>query len=337
MIKFLDILKEVSNVTSVPAGFEIVRLIIVPILSLITAAMAICVFSATYFIVFRIKKYLKRHKNYLNFTQKLSTSIENKNVSIFRAFDTTMWGPNLIKNKKLIGTVLTQYKNADLKDLILGTYNDELNSIKNIINQDSKLIKNNHNFIKFQRLFHTYKKDGIIIEYLNNDYISFYKVRKFGVTVGIIEKEKLKGIGIDFKYDIDYSEIFTTHLKEFASIYKIYFIKRSFLYKNISNPNLSFEETLSNIRKQYNKLFKKKYSHYNIYMKDKLQYLPRLNKLVSTHIYSIDGDFLLEHSIQQKVNIDNIFSEKIKNRKEIKEVINNSNKKQKKSINILKK
>ena len=337
MIEFLNALKETENVTTVAPSFEIVRLIIVPILSLITAAMAISVFSATYFIVFRIKKYLKKHKNYLSFTQKLLTSIDSKNVSIFRAFDTTMWGPNLVKNKKLIGTVLTQYKNSDLKDLILGTYNDELNSIKNIINKDSKLIKNNQHFIQFQRLFHTYRKDGIIIEYLDNDYISFYKVRKSGVIIGIIEKQKLKEMEIDFKYEIDYSEIFATELQEIASIYKIYFIKRNFLYKNISNPNLNFEEKLSNIKKQYNKILQKKYSHYNVYMKDQFKDWSKLNKQISNGKYSIDGDFLLEHAAQQKINIDNIFSEKIKVRKEIKEVINKKNQEHKKSTNITKK
>jgi hypothetical protein len=81
----------------------------------------------------------------------------------------------------------------------------------------------------------------------------------------------------------------------------------------------------------------KKYSHYNVYMKDQFKDWSKLNKQISNGKYSIDGDFLLEHAAQQKINIDNIFSEKIKVRKEIKEVINKKNQEHKKSTNITKK
>lgn len=327
MIQFFEIINENINASSNAAGFEVVRLMVVPVLSLITASMAISVFSATYFIVFRIRKYLKRHKNYLNFTNKLSTSIEGRKIGVFRPYETTMWGPKLDENKKLIGRVLSQYKNADLKDLILGTYNDELNSVKSIINMDNKLIKNNQKFVEFQRLFHVYREGEIILEYFNSNYISFYKVRKSGVSIGIISKEDLKDRDIQVSNEVDFSEIFSKKMQDIATIYQIYFIKRSFLYKNIMNPLPEFEVKLSQTRKIFNKIVKKKYSHYNVYIKEKFDTFPKLNKLLNKNdIYFIENDLLLESAVHKPVLIENVISEKIKKRKEIKEVINNKNK-----------
>lgn len=327
MIQFFELLSENANNSGNNPGFEVIRLMIAPILSLITAAMAISVFSATYFVVFRIRKYLKRHKNYLNFTEKLSQSIEGRKLSVFRPYETTMWGPKLEDNKKLIGSVLSQYKNADLKDLILGTYNNELNSVKAIINKDNKLIKNNQKFVKFQRLFHTYEKDEIILEYFNSNYISFYKVRKSGVIIGIISKSDLRDRKIQVQKDVDFSEIFSKKLEDVATTYKIYFIRKNFLYKNISNPIPEFEVKLSQMKKIFNKSLKKRYSHYNVYMKEKFKNFPKLEKSLNKgDSYFIDKDLLLESFIHKQVLMENIFSEKIKKRKEIKEVINNKNK-----------
>jgi hypothetical protein len=221
-----------------------------------------------------------------------------------------------------VGKVLTQYKNADLKDLILGTYNDDLKSIKTIISSDNKLIKNNQKFIKFQRLFHVYTKDGIIIEYLNKDYVSFYKVKKTGVIIGVLKKEELESRNIEITYDLDYSDIFKKNdLNKLATVYQIYFIKNNFLYKNITNPIVDLEIQLSRMRKTYNKMLKKKYKHYNVYMKDKFKGFPKLNKLLEKDGFQVQDDLLLELFVQ-KIVIDNRISASIKKRKEIKEVIN---------------
>ncbi|MGL5732956.1 MAG: hypothetical protein ACRCXE_02720 [Metamycoplasmataceae bacterium] len=327
MIQIFEILNEAVNTYNSISGFEVIRIMIVPIFSLITAIMAISVFSATYFVVFRIRKYLKRHKSYLNFTNKLSESIDGKTLNVFRPYETTMWGPKLEENKELIGDVLSKYKTADLKDLILGTYNDELNSVKTIINKDSKLIKNNHNFVKFQRLFHKYEGDEVVLEYFNRDYISFYKVRKSGVTIGIISKEELEKRKIALKKEVDFSEIFSKKLESSATIYKIYFIRKNFLYKSIKNPIQEFEAKLSRMRKIFNTSLKKKYSSYNVYRSINFKNYPKLGKLLGDkNAYSIDGDFLLE-SISHKAPVETIFSEKLKIRKEIKEVIHTRNKK----------
>ncbi|MDK2819246.1 MAG: hypothetical protein KFW07_00260, partial [Mycoplasmataceae bacterium] len=326
MEEFLEIVNIEIMKASDTNAFDVIRLMVAPILSLITAAMAISVFSATYFIVFRIKKYLTKHKNYLNFTNRLLTSIQEADVAVFRAYETTMWGEKLDNNKQIIGTVLSKYKSADLKDLILGTYSDELNSVKNIINKDSKLIKNNGKFIKFQKLFHIYTKDGIIVEYFNEDYISFYKVRKSGVTIGIIKKNILIEKGIDIKYNIDYSSIFDEELKTLASIYKIFFIKRTFVFKNISNPIQEFDEKMVVMKKTYGRVLKKKYSHSNVYLKDNFKKLPQLSKMIENDKLSIDGDLLLEPFNQKTIYIEKVLSDKIKNRKEIKEVKNKKGK-----------
>lgn len=315
---------EIANIEIMKASetnaFDVIRLMVAPILSLITAAMAISVFSATYFIVFRIKKYLTKHKNYLNFTNRLLTSVDEADVAVFRAYETTMWGEKLDNNKQKIGTVLSKYKSADLKDLILGTYNDELNSVKNIINKDSKLIKNNGKFIKFQKLFHIYTKEGIIVEYFNKDYISFYKVRKSGVTIGIVRKDILIAKGIDIKYNVDYSSVFEAELKSLASIYKIFFIKRTFVFKNIINPIPEFDEKMIIMKKTYGKILKKKYSHSNVYLKKNFEKLPQLQKMLENGKLSIESDFLLEPFNQKSIYIERAISDKIKSRKEIKEV-----------------
>ncbi len=317
-----EIMAETLSNTSNTSGFDVIRLMVAPVLSLVTAIMAISVFSASYFIVFRIKKYLKRHKNYLNFTNKLLATITGKKVSVLRPYETTMWGPKLEQNKALVGDILTQYKNADLKDLILGTYNDDLNSIKAIINSDNKLIKNNEKFVKFQRLFHVYTREGVIIEYLNKDYVSFYSVRKTGVTIGVLKKEELESRDIKIAYDVDYSELFKKHkLNDLTTVYKIYFIKNNFIYKNISNPLVEMETELSKMRKTYNKILKKKYKHYNVYIKNKLKGFPKLNTILTKDIYSIQEDLLLELIVQKPI-INNPISAAIKKRKEIKEVIN---------------
>ncbi|MGL5205469.1 MAG: hypothetical protein ACRC7B_00950 [Metamycoplasmataceae bacterium] len=330
MIQIPEIISEAIEPSNAISGFEVIRLMIVPIFSLITAIMAISVFSATYFVVFRIRKYLKRHKNYLNFTNKLSESIEGKKVNVFRPYETTMWGPKLEENKKLIGNVLSQYKNADLKDLILGTYNDELNSVKTIINKDSKLIKNNHNFVKFQRLFHKYEDGEVIVEYFNSDYISFYKVRKSGVIIGIISKEELIKRKIVVKKEVDFTEIFSKMLEGSATIYKIYFLRKNFLYKNIKNPIPEFENKLSRMKKIFNKSLKKRYSSYNVYKSNNFRNYPKIGKLLNNpNVYSIDGEFLLESFSHKSASGETLFSEKLKIRKEIKEVIHTKNKKQK--------
>ncbi|MGL4252074.1 MAG: hypothetical protein ACRDCJ_01220 [Metamycoplasmataceae bacterium] len=330
MIQISEILNETINTSNAINGFEVIRLMIVPIFSLITAIMAISVFSATYFVVFRIRKYLKRHKNYLNFTNKLSESIDGEKLNVFRPYKTTMWGPKLEENKELVGNVLSQYKNADLKDLILGTYNDELNSVKTIINKDSKLIKNNHNFVKFQRLFHKYEGNEVLLEYFNKDYISFYKVRKSGVTIGIISKEELIKRKVVLKKEVDFSEIFSKMLEDSASIYKIYFLRKNFLYKNIQNPISEFETKLSRMRKIFNKSLKKRYSSYNVYRSNNFINYPKLGKLLNNqNVYSIDGDFLLESISHKSQSVETLLSEKLKMRKEIKEVIHTKNKKQK--------
>lgn len=319
MHDFFEIAKSAN-----PSGFDVIRLIVAPILSLITAAMAISVFSATYFIVFRIKKYLKRHKTYLNFSNKLQTSVNGKTLLVFRSYETTMWGTKSEENKEIISSVLTKYKSADLKDLILGTYNDELKSIKSLINHDQKLIKNNQNFLKFQRLFHINKNGSILLQYFNVDYMSFYKVKKSGVIIGIFHKDELKARGITVKHNIDYSELFSNELESIATIYRVYFIKRTFVFKSVSNPNTNFEETLLNMRKIYNKTFHKKYLHQNIYLKDNFLNFPNLDILIKTKKYIIQDDFLLESSVQKQINIDKIISEKLKKRKEIKEIIKKS-------------
>ena len=320
-----EIMAETLSKTPDAGGFDVIRLMVAPVLSLVTAIMAITVFSASYFIVFRIKKYLKRHKNYLNFTNKLLATITGKKVSVLRPYETTMWGPKLEQNKALVGDILTQYKNADLKDLILGTYNDDLNSIKAIINSDNKLIKNNEKFVKFQRLFHVYTKDGMIIEYLNKDYVSFYRVKKSGVTIGVLKKDELESRGIKITYDVDYADIFEKNdLHKLTTVYQIYFIKNNFIYKNISNPIVEMELELSKMRKTYSRIFKKKYKHYNVYIKDKLKGFPKLNVLLTKDIYSIHDNLLLELIVQKPV-ISNPISASIKKRKEIKEVINYRN------------
>ncbi|MGL5617762.1 MAG: hypothetical protein ACRCWU_01750 [Metamycoplasmataceae bacterium] len=328
MIQIFEIFNEAINTYNSISGFEVIRIMIAPIFSLITAIMAISVFSATYFVVFRIRKYLKKHKNYLNFTNKLSESIDGKKLNVFRPYETTMWGPKLEENKELIGDVLSKYKTADLKDLILGTYSDELNSVKTIINKDSKLIKNNHNFVKFQRLFHKYEDDEVVLEYFNSDYISFYKVRKSGVTIGIISKEELRKREILLKKEVDFSEIFSKKLESLATIYKIYFIRKNFLYKSIKNPIQEFETKLSHMRKIFNKSLKKKYSSYNVYRSNNFKNYPKLGKILSNkNVYSIDGDFLLESLYHKTTPVETLFSEKLKIRKEIKEVIHTRNKK----------
>jgi hypothetical protein len=85
-----EIISKATSNNNTTEGFEVVRLMVVPVLSLFTAIMAISVFSASYFIVFRIKKYLQRHKSYLNFTNKLSTSFKGRKASILRPYETTM-------------------------------------------------------------------------------------------------------------------------------------------------------------------------------------------------------------------------------------------------------
>ncbi|MGL5308808.1 MAG: hypothetical protein ACRC9F_02035 [Metamycoplasmataceae bacterium] len=330
MIQVIEIFNEVIDNSNSINGFEVIRLMIVPVFSLITAIMAISVFSATYFIVFRIRKYLKRHKNYLNFTNKLSESIEGRKINVFRPYETTMWGPKLEENKVLIGNVLAKYKDADLKDLILGTYNDDLKSVKAIINKDSKLIKNNHNFVKFQRLFHKYEDGEVILEYFDSNYVSFYKLRKSGVTIGLISKEELRKREILIKKEVDFSEIFSKKIESAATIYKIYFIRKNFLYKSVKNPIPGFEVKLASMRKIFNKSLRKRYSSYNVYMTSKFKNLPDLGKLLAnTNMYSIDDKFLLE-ALSNRVNaVEKRLSEKLKIRKEIKEVINIKNKKQK--------
>ncbi len=304
-------------------GFDVIRLIVAPILSTITAIIAISVFAITYIIVFRIKKYLKMHKTYLNFTNKLLTSFNHEELQSFRAYETTMWGSKLANNKKIVGEVLSNYKTADLKDLILGTYNDDLKSIKSIIKKDKKLIQNNKNFIKFQKLFHTYKNNEVILEYLNNEYISFYKVCKSGVIIGILKKQILKDKGIEIKYNINCSDVFENELKMFASIYTIYFIKRKFVYKNISNPIPEFEEKILSIRKLYVQVFQKKYFNQNVYLKNNFFDFPKINNLLKTGKCFIQNEFLVEISNQKQINLDKIISEKLRNRKEIKKITKN--------------
>ncbi|MGL6125197.1 MAG: hypothetical protein ACRC1F_01755 [Metamycoplasmataceae bacterium] len=330
MIQFFETLKQATDNSGNIQGFEVIRLMIVPVLSLLTASMAICVFSATYFVVFRIRKYLKRHKNYLNFTNKITTSIEGRKLNVFRPYQTSMWGPRLEENKELIGNVLSQYKNADLKDLILGTYNDELNSVKTIINKDNKLIKNNNNFVQFQRLFHVYENEEVVLQYFNDDYISFYRVRKSGVNIGIISKADLKARKIVIKNEVDFSEIFKLKLEDIATIYKIFFIRRNFVYKNIQNPNPDFEIKLSQMRKVFIKSLKKRYYSYNVFLVENFKNLPKLSKLLSNkHVYFIENDLLLESAVQRSDSTESVFSEKMKKRKEIKEVIHIKNSKQK--------
>jgi hypothetical protein len=172
-------------------------------------------------------------------------------------------------------------------------------------------------------MFHKYTKEtGVIIEYLDKDYVSFYKVRKLGVIIGVLKKSELESRELSIKYDVDYSELFKKHnLMELASIYQIYFIKSNFLYKNISNPIAEMEIKLTKMRKVYSQILKNKYNHHNVYLKDKFKGFPKLNKLLEKDGYQVEEELLLE-PFSQRVVIDNRISASIKKRKEIKEVIN---------------
>ncbi|MGL4183531.1 MAG: hypothetical protein ACRCRP_00155 [Metamycoplasmataceae bacterium] len=308
---------------------EVIRLVVVPIISLITGIMAVIILVTTYYIVFKLRKYLKRYKTFLNFTNKLNSGFLSKNIIVLRTYKTIMYGQLLDETKALIGPVLDNYKKSDIKDLILGTYKDEFNAVKKTINKNYYLVKNNVHFLNFQRLFYTYQNKDIKLEYFDENYLSFFKVEKNSVLIGIISKTILEEVDSNYSSNYDVSNIFKEQLIDKATIYRIFFFKNKFTFKEVNNGFPEFEEKLNKIKPFYSLAVNQKYHTKNVYIYDNLKGLDKLQSILKKENsqFKVVDNLLLEQVYQKNKIIDNSF---IKDKREKKLAFEDQNKNNKK-------
>ncbi|MGL5520212.1 MAG: hypothetical protein ACRDBR_02140 [Metamycoplasmataceae bacterium] len=310
-------------------GMEVIRLVVVPIISLITGIMAVIILFTTYYIVFKLRKYLKRYKSFLSFTNKLNNSFLNKNIIILRAYKTIMWGPLLEETKTLIGPALDNYKKSDIKDLILGTYKEEFNAVRKTINKNYYLVRNNAHFLQFQRLFYVHQNKEIKLEYFDENYLSFFKIEKNSVLIGVISKTILEEIDPNYLSNYDVSNIFKEQLIEKSTIYRVFFFKNKFTFKEVQNGFPEFEEKLNKIKTFYSLAVNQKYHTKNVYIYDNLKGLDKLQSLLKKENtqFKVVDDLLLEQVYQKTKIIDNSF---IKDKRERKLAFEDQNKNHKK-------
>lgn len=246
-------------------SFEILRSIIAPILSVILSIVTITILISSYFLVFRIKRYINKSKFFLDFIKKLTRTINNSELHAGHMHQDDISGSDLEQNKKMIYEMLTKFKSADLKDIIIGTYKEELSKVNNMIIYNYRAMRKNYNFLKFQRLFHVYYKGTTRLLFLDNSYISFYKIHRRYVEIGVVKKEVVEKFSTNFTKE-NLATFYEKEIHHLASTYNLYFFGKNFMMKNMRNPNQELEKKLNELKPIYREVIKSKNKNFNIYL-----------------------------------------------------------------------
>lgn len=264
-------------------GLEILRLIIAPILSVILSIVTITILVSSYFLVFRIKRQMNKSKFFLDFIKKLTRTINNAELNAGHMHRDDISGSDLEQNKKMIYEMLTKFKSADLKDIIIGTYKEELSQVSGMIIYNYRAMRKNHNFLKFQRLFHVHLKGTTRLLFLDNSYISFYKIHRRFVEIGVVKKEAVEKFSPNFSKE-NLSTYYEQEIHHLASTYNLYFFGNNYMIKNIKNPNPELEARLNEIKPIYREVIKSKNKNFNIYLQNNFTELFNTKTMQKTFI-----------------------------------------------------
>lgn len=264
-------------------SLEILRIIIAPILSVILSIITIALLVTSYFLVFRIKRYINKSKFFLEFIKKLSRTINNTELHSGHMHQDDISGSDLEQNKKMIYEMLTKFKSADLKDIIIGTYKEELSKVNSMIIYNYRAMRKNHNFLKFQRLFHVHLKGSTRLLFLDNSYISFYKIHRRFVEIGVVKKDIVEKFSPNFSKE-NLSTYYENEIHHLASTYNLYFFGNNYMFKNTRNPNPELEARLNDIKQIYHEVIKSKNKNFNIYLQNNFSELISAKNMQKTFI-----------------------------------------------------
>lgn len=264
-------------------SLEILRIIIAPILSVILSIITIALLVTSYFLVFRIKRYINKSKFFLEFIKKLSRTINNTELHSGHMHQDDISGSDLEQNKKMIYEMLTKFKSADLKDIIIGTYKEELSKVNSMIIYNYRAMRKNYNFLKFQRLFHVHLKGSTRLLFLDNSYISFYKIHRRFVEIGVVKKDVVEKFSPNFSKE-NLSTYYENEIHHLASTYNLYFFGNNYMFKNTRNPNPELEARLNDIKQIYHEVIKSKNKNFNIYLQNNFSELISAKNMQKTFI-----------------------------------------------------
>ncbi|MGL4948371.1 MAG: hypothetical protein ACRC42_03210 [Mycoplasma sp.] len=272
----------------------ILQQIIAPTITALVAISGLLILVSSYYLVFKLKRYIKKIDTYNDNKERLLKSYGSFTVKSHKCPIVNFKDIELENNQKAIQNMIIKVKGSDLKDIILKTHQKEISSIRQISNQSYHSVKRNVNLIKFLRLFHVQNGDEVEIRFFNDEYLSFYTIEKMHVLIMMIKKE-------------DYSE--TMLLEEFhekASTYQIYFINKSFIATNVNNPIKEFEEKLINYHKDYKYVLSKKVIGYNIFLQENFPGVKKYTKHLPKSLVR-DERFLYERIFDKPLVDDKSF------------------------------
>ncbi|MGL4952084.1 MAG: hypothetical protein ACRC4L_03825 [Mycoplasma sp.] len=249
--------------------YLVLQQIVAPLITSLVAVSGALILLSSYYFVFKLRKYARKVDIYYQNLERMSKSYNSSRVLAKKSPILNFTEIELEANRKTIQEMITKIKTADLKDIILGTYKKDIQSIKRVANQSYQSITKNINLIKFLRLFHVQNEGGVEIVFFNNEYFSFYTIEKYSVSIYLIKKE-------------EYTEnMLCEDFNKKASVYQLFFFRKSFLINNISNPIKEFEVKLDSIKNDYKYVVSKKLSIYNIYLHENFKNVPKYKKSLS--------------------------------------------------------